>query len=112
MAANGALEVDLFAQADASRVRGTIYSGFGWQTDFVVGALQSPGGRAIITLPSWHPKADVSTVVPRLSGSVTSFQHSFLVSEHGARPSGATTRTSRRDRSSTTSRIRLPGKNP
>jgi acyl-CoA hydrolase len=81
---NSALEVDLFAQANASRVRGAIYSGFGGQTDFVVGALHSPGGRAIIALPSWHPKADVSTVVPRLIGPVTSFQHSFLVSEHGA----------------------------
>jgi acyl-CoA hydrolase len=80
---NSALEVDLFAQANGSRVRGAIYSGFGGQTDFVVGALHSPGGRAIIALPSWHPKADVSTVVPRLAGPVTSFQHSFLVSEHG-----------------------------
>jgi acyl-CoA hydrolase len=80
---NGALEVDLFAQANASRVRGMIYSGFGGQTDFVVGALHSRGGRAIIALPSWHPRADVSTVVPRLAGPVTSFQHSFIVSEQG-----------------------------
>jgi len=80
---NGALEVDLFAQANASRVRGAIYSGFGGQTDFVVGALHSPGGRAIVALPSWHPKAKVSTVVPRLAGPVTSFQHSFIVSEQG-----------------------------
>jgi len=80
---NSALEVDLFAQANACRVHGAIYSGFGGQTDFVVGALHSPGGRAIIALPSWHPKADVSTVVPRLLGPVTSFQHSFIVSEQG-----------------------------
>jgi acyl-CoA hydrolase len=80
---NAALQVDLFAQANASRVHGTIYSGFGGQTDFVVGALHSPGGLAIIALPSWHPKADVSTVVPRLAGPVTSFQHSFFVSEQG-----------------------------
>jgi acyl-CoA hydrolase len=80
---NGALQVDLFAQANAARVHGMIYSGFGGQTDFVVGALHSAGGRAIIALPSWHPKADVSTVVPRLAGPVTSFQHSFFVSEQG-----------------------------
>ncbi|TDQ00365.1 acetyl-CoA hydrolase/transferase family protein [Labedaea rhizosphaerae] len=80
---NGALEVDLFAQANASRVRGAIYSGFGGQTDFVVGALHSPGGKAIIALPSWHPKADTSTIVPRLAGPVTSFQHSYIVSEQG-----------------------------
>ena len=77
---NGALQVDLFAQANAARVHGEIYSGFGGQTDFVVGALHSPGGSAIIALPSWHPKAGVSTVVPRLAGPVTSFQHSFIVS--------------------------------
>ena len=80
---NSALEVDLFAQANASRVRGAIYSGFGGQTDFVVGALHSHDGKAIIALPSWHPKADVSTVVPRLAGPVTSFQHSFIVSDQG-----------------------------
>ncbi|TQM78591.1 acyl-CoA hydrolase [Saccharothrix saharensis] len=80
---NSALQVDLYAQANASRVHGVIYSGFGGQTDFVVGALHSPGGRAIVALPSWHPKADVSTVVPRLTGPVTSFQHSYLVSEQG-----------------------------
>lgn len=80
---NSALEVDLFAQANASRVRGAIFSGFGGQTDFVVGALHSPGGLAIIALPSWHPKANVSTVVPRLTGPVTSFQHSFIVSDEG-----------------------------
>jgi acyl-CoA hydrolase len=80
---NSALQVDLFAQANASRVHGVIYSGFGGQTDFVVGALHSPGGRAIIALPSWHPKADVSTVVPRLAGPVTSFQHSYFVSDQG-----------------------------
>ena len=80
---NSALQVDLFAQANAARVHGMIYSGFGGQTDFVVGALHSPGGRAIIALPSWHPKADVSTVVPSLAGPVTSFQHSYIVSEQG-----------------------------
>jgi acyl-CoA hydrolase len=80
---NGALQVDLLAQANATWVGGRIHSGFGGQTDFVVGALHSAGGLAVIALPSWHPKADVSTVVPRLDGPVTSFQHSFIVSEQG-----------------------------
>jgi acyl-CoA hydrolase len=80
---NAALQVDLFAQANATWVRGMIHSGFGGQTDFVVGALHAPGGLAIIALPSWHPKAGVSTVVPRLDGPVTSYQHSVIVSEQG-----------------------------
>jgi acyl-CoA hydrolase len=80
---NGALQVDLLAQANAMQVASRVHSGFGGQTDFVVGALHAPGGQAIIALPSWHPKADASTVVPRLNGPVTSFQHSFIVSEQG-----------------------------
>ena len=81
---NAALQVDLFAQANASRIHGRVYSGFGGQTDFIVGALHSPGGTAIVALPSWHPKAGVSTVVPVLGTPVTSFQHGFVVSEQGA----------------------------
>lgn len=80
---NSALQVDLFAQANASRIRGEVYSGFGGQTDFIVGALHSTGGQAIIALRSWHPKANTSTVVPVLTGPVTSFQHSYIVTEQG-----------------------------
>jgi acyl-CoA hydrolase len=80
---NSALEIDLFAQANASRIGARVYSGFGGQTDFIVGALHSTGGQAIIALPSWHPRAAVSTVGPLLSGPVTSFQHSAIVTEQG-----------------------------
>ena len=52
---NTALQVDLFDQANASRIGTRIYSGFGGQTDFTVGASHSPGGRAFIALRSWHP---------------------------------------------------------
>ncbi|HET7760718.1 MAG TPA: acetyl-CoA hydrolase/transferase C-terminal domain-containing protein [Phycicoccus sp.] len=80
---NTALEVDLFGQANASRINARIYSGFGGQTDFIVGALHSSGGQSFIALRSWHPKADVSTVVPLLDEPVTSFQQSAIVTEHG-----------------------------
>jgi acyl-CoA hydrolase len=83
---NTALQVDLFAQANASRRPdrpGSVYSGFGGQTDFIVGALHSPEGRAVIALPSLHPRAGVSTVVPLLEAPATSFQHSHIVSEQG-----------------------------
>lgn len=83
---NTALEVDLFGQANASRVDARIYSGFGGQTDFVVGALHSPGGQAFIAMRSWHPRADVSTVVPLLDEPVTSFQQTAVVTEHGVAP--------------------------
>ncbi|MEO8106108.1 MAG: acetyl-CoA hydrolase/transferase C-terminal domain-containing protein [Actinomycetes bacterium] len=80
---NAALQVDLFGQANASRIGSRIYSGFGGQTDFVVGALHSPGGQALIAMRSWHPKADVSTIVPLVDEPVTSFQHSAVVTENG-----------------------------
>jgi acyl-CoA hydrolase len=80
---NSALQVDLFAQANASRINARIYSGFGGQTDFIVGALHAPGGQAFIALRSWHPKADVSTIVPLLDEPVTSFQHTAVVTEQG-----------------------------
>ncbi|HEU5426633.1 MAG TPA: acetyl-CoA hydrolase/transferase C-terminal domain-containing protein [Actinocrinis sp.] len=80
---NTALEVDLYAQANASYAHERIYSGFGGQTDFVVGALHSHGGQAIIALPSWHAKSDTSTIVPRLTMPVTSFQHTAIVTDQG-----------------------------
>lgn len=80
---NAALEVDLFDQANASHVRGEIYSGFGGSTDFIVGSLHSRGGQSFMALPSWHPKANVSTIVPRLTSNVTSFQHSYVATEYG-----------------------------
>lgn len=83
---NTALQVDLFGQANASRINAQIYSGFGGQTDFIVGALHAPGGQAFIALRSWHPKANVSTVVPLIDEPVTSFQHTAIVTEFGLAP--------------------------
>ncbi|MGD0453001.1 MAG: acetyl-CoA hydrolase/transferase C-terminal domain-containing protein [Solirubrobacteraceae bacterium] len=80
---NTAMQVDLSDQAGASHIGGRLYSGFGGQPDFVTGALHSPGGHAVIALRSWHERSDSSTIVPRLTQPVTSFQHSAVVTEHG-----------------------------
>ena len=80
---NTALQVDLYAQANGSYVGTRLYSGFGGQTDFIVGALHSPGGHAVVALPSWHDKSASSTVVPLIGGPVTSFQQSAVVTEQG-----------------------------
>jgi len=80
---NTALQVDLLSQANASRIRARIHSGFGGQTDFIVGAIHAPGGQALMALRSWHPKADVSTIVPLIDEPVTSFQHSAVITEQG-----------------------------
>ena len=80
---NAALQVDLHDQANASYVRGEVYSGFGGSTDFIVGSLHSRGGQSFMALPSWHAKAHKSTIVPYLSENVTSFQHSYVATEYG-----------------------------
>ena len=80
---NTALQVDLFAQANASRIRARIHSGFGGQTDFIVGALHSQGGQALMALRSWHPKANVSTIIPLVDEPVTSFQPTAVITEQG-----------------------------
>jgi acyl-CoA hydrolase len=83
LSVNAALEVDLFAQANASFTHERIYSGFGGQPDFVTGALHSAGGHAVVALHAWHDKSDTSKIVPVLQNPVTSFQHTAVVSEHG-----------------------------
>lgn len=80
---NAALQVDLYDQANASYVRGEIYSGFGGSTDFIVGALHAREGKSFMALPSWHEKANTSTIVGHLGEHITSFQHSFVVTENG-----------------------------
>ena len=39
-----------------------------------------------MALASWHPKADVSTIVPALRAPATSFQQSYVVTEQGTAP--------------------------
>lgn len=80
---NAALQVDLYDQANAAFVNGQPYSGFGGSTDFIVGALHAKGGASFMALPSWHQKSGGSNIVPRLTETVTSFQHSFVVTEQG-----------------------------
>ena len=36
-----------------------------------------------MALPSWHAKANVSTIVPLLTEPVTSLQHSYVATEQG-----------------------------
>lgn len=81
---NAALQVDLYDQANSSRIKDRIYSGFGGSTDFIIGALKSKGGLAFMALPSWHEKSNSSTIIPKLIEPVTSFQHSYVVTENGA----------------------------
>ena len=64
---NVALEVDLTGQVCADSLGTKFFSGIGGQTNFNSGAGRSPGGRAIITMPSTALDGKVSRIVSRLS---------------------------------------------
>jgi acyl-CoA hydrolase/GNAT superfamily N-acetyltransferase len=67
VAINVALEVDLTGQVCADSLGGRFYSGIGGQVDFNRGASRSPGGRAVIALPSTAQNGTVSRIVAQLS---------------------------------------------
>lgn len=84
---NLALEIDLTGQVCSDSVGGQFYSGIGGQVDFNRGATRSPGGRAIIVMPSANTDATRSRIVSVLqpgSGVVVSrgTVH-FVVTEYG-----------------------------
>ena len=85
-AINSAIEVDLTGQICADSIGNQIFSGVGGQMDFIRGASLSPGGKAIIALPSSTRKG-VSRIVPYLkegAGVVTTRAHvHYVVTEFG-----------------------------
>lgn len=88
VAINSALQIDLTGQVCADSLGHRIYSGIGGQMDFMRGAALSPGGRAIIALPSTAVGGRVSRIVAELSpgaGVVTTRGHvQWVVTEYGA----------------------------
>ena len=87
VAINVALEVDLTGQVCADSLGSMFYSGIGGQVDFNRGAARSPGGKAIIALPSTAKNGKVSRIVSRLSpgaGVVTTRGDvHYVVTEYG-----------------------------
>ena len=87
VAINVALEVDLTGQVCADSLGTSFYSGIGGQVDFNRGAARSPGGKAIIALPSTARNGAVSRIVVRLSpgaGVVTTRGDvHYVVTEYG-----------------------------
>ncbi len=82
---NTALQVDLFGQVNASRVETGSTPGSAAPPTSSSGRCM-PRGQAIVALRSWHPRADVSTIVPLLEQPATSFQPSAVVTEQGVAP--------------------------
>jgi 4-hydroxybutyrate CoA-transferase len=88
VAINSALEIDLGGQVTAESLGPRQVAGIGGQFDFVLGASRSPGGAAIIALPSTGRDGSVSRIVPRLAAgaAVTTPRYlaDWVVTEHGA----------------------------
>jgi acyl-CoA hydrolase len=88
VAINSAIQIDLTGQVCADSIGHRIYSGIGGQMDFIRGAALSPGGKAIIALPSTAVGGRVSRIVAQLtpgSGVVTTRGHvHWVATEYGA----------------------------
>ncbi|MCA9860009.1 MAG: acetyl-CoA hydrolase/transferase family protein [Thermomicrobiales bacterium] len=84
---NSAIEIDLTGQVVADSIGETIYSGIGGQMDFVRGAQLSPGGKAILALPSTAKDGQISRIVPAIkpgAGVVTTRGHvQYIATEFG-----------------------------
>lgn len=86
MAINSAVEVDLTGQVCADSIGSRIISGVGGQMDFMRGAFLSPGGKAMIAMPSVTNKglSRISTTLNLGAGVVTTRQHvEYIITEYG-----------------------------
>jgi len=87
VAINAALEVDLTGQVCSDSLGTEFYSGIGGHADFQRGTARSPGGKAIIALPSTAQGGEVSRIVVTLSpgGGVTTIRANvhYVVTEYG-----------------------------
>lgn len=88
VAINATLEVDLFGQCASESLGHMHYSGSGGQVDFCRGAVKSPGGKAILALPSTTKNDTISKIVPCLKpGAVVTVGRNdvdYIVTEYGA----------------------------
>ncbi len=87
VAINSVIEVDLLGQANAEMIGGRQVSSAGGITDFMRGARLSPGGFAIVALPSTARGGTVSRIVPDLADgaavSVARGDMELVVTENG-----------------------------
>lgn len=86
-AINGSIEIDLVGQVVSESIGDVMRSGPGGQLDFTIGALWSPGGRAINLVPSTTTNGAISRIVPYLpqGARVTVPRHytQYVVTEYG-----------------------------
>jgi 4-hydroxybutyrate CoA-transferase len=86
-AINSALQIDFTGQVCADSIGTRMYSGFGGQVDFIRGARRSPGGKAIIALPSTAKDGKVSRIAPIITAGggvvTTRADVQYVVTEYG-----------------------------
>jgi 4-hydroxybutyrate CoA-transferase len=84
---NSALQVDLMGQVNAETIGFRQFSGTGGQVDFTRGASRSPGGKAIIAMPSTASGGKLSRIVCTLDrgSAVTTSRNDvhYVITEHG-----------------------------
>jgi acyl-CoA hydrolase len=85
IAVNSAVEVDLTGQVNAEVAGGVQVGAVGGQGDFVRGAQMAARGRSVIALPATARNGQVSRIVARLSGPVTTARSDadLIVTEFG-----------------------------
>ena len=87
MSVNGALAVDFYGQVCAESLGTRHVSGTGGQSDYVRGAISSPGGKSFIAFPSTAAGGTVSRIAATLPpGSVVSTSKNdvdCIVTEYG-----------------------------
>jgi itaconate CoA-transferase len=83
---NATLQVDLTGACNSEALGRRQYSGSGGQLDFVRGARRSKNGRSIIATCATAKDGAVSTIVPELTGAVTTPRNDVdtIVTEYGA----------------------------
>jgi len=81
------IQVDLTGQVNSEMRGETLINGLGGQLDFLRGAAASPGGKAVIVLPSTAKKGKVSRIVSKLdagtSVTVGRADIDFVITENG-----------------------------
>jgi 4-hydroxybutyrate CoA-transferase len=84
---NSAVEVDLHGQINGETIDGVQISGVGGSLDFIDGAAMSPGGRAIVALPSTTENGKRSKIVAQLGAqtpaTIPRFGADCVVTEFG-----------------------------
>jgi itaconate CoA-transferase len=83
---NATIQIDLTGACNSEHMLGHQYSASGGQLDFVRGAFASRGGKSIIAAQSTAGKGEISRIVPRLDGPVTTprIDTHYIVTEFGA----------------------------